>query len=213
MSNAVRIIKLGGSLLDCSELCDRLTAWRARQAKMADVIIVGGGRFAEAVRDYDAAHRLDAPIAHQLAIGAMSLSAQLFQRLSGAPLVQTIAEVREPARPMVIFDVARFMQYEEPGCDGRPLPASWDVTSDSIAARAAQVVDAAELVLLKSTLPIEQHTAEQLAQAGVVDAYFAQACAGISSVRLVNLRADNFAEQQVAAARWVTPAADRSGSS
>ena len=75
-----------------------------------------------------------------------------------------------------------------------PLPHSWDVTSDSIAARLAVLAGADELVLLKSGLPAGSLTLAQAAETGYVDRYFPVAAAGVPRVRCVNLRADGFPE-------------------
>jgi 5-(aminomethyl)-3-furanmethanol phosphate kinase len=75
-----------------------------------------------------------------------------------------------------------------------PLPHSWDVTSDSIAARLAVLAGADELVLLKSGLPTDSLTLAQAAETGYVDRYFPVAAAGVPRVRCVNLRADGFPE-------------------
>jgi aspartokinase-like uncharacterized kinase len=56
------------------------------------------------------------------------------------------------------------------------------VTSDSIAARIAGILDAEELVLLKSADPPAQ------LQPPYVDEYFVQAAEGLTCVRSVNLR-------------------------
>ena len=54
---------------------------------------------------------------------------------------------------MVIFDAADWLENEEAQQPGCRLPQGWGVTSDSIAARLAEVLGADELVLLKSMLP------------------------------------------------------------
>jgi hypothetical protein len=95
----------------------------------------------------------------------------------------------------VIFDVRQFMADEEPSVPGTRLHASWDVTSDSIAARVAEVRGAAELVLLKSTLRSDLSSLTEWANAGLVDAFFPQAAVKLPRVRLVNLRDGCFAEQ------------------
>ena len=69
------------------------------------------------------------------------------------------------------------------------LPRTWDVTSDSIAARLAEFVSADELVLLKSTLPLEAAEQHDRSDCGIVDRYFRIASARVRKVRLVNLRA------------------------
>ena len=76
------------------------------------------------------------------------------------------------------------------------LPASWDVTSDSIAARIAALSRASRLTLLKSALPPGGTIAAATA-AGYVDRYFPQACRAIERVDCVNLRLDSVTAMQL----------------
>jgi hypothetical protein len=55
------------------------------------------------------------------------------------------------------------------------------------------VLEAEELVLLKSTMPAGPATLTAWSRSGIVDPHFTRAAAGLS-VRLVNLRDDNFSE-------------------
>jgi hypothetical protein len=85
----------------------------------------------------------------------------------------------------VIVDAHDFARQDE----GRPgaLPHTWEVTSDSVAARVAQVTGARRLVLLKSTDFPEGIDAEETGRRGLVDAYFARAQGGME-VFALNLR-------------------------
>jgi hypothetical protein len=74
------------------------------------------------------------------------------------------------------------------------LPASWDDTSDSIAARLAQVLEAADHVLLNSALPPQPKSLQKKDETRFVDAFFPIAAGCLRVVRLVNLRDPNFAE-------------------
>ncbi|MDX1962327.1 MAG: hypothetical protein SFX18_04195 [Pirellulales bacterium] len=71
------------------------------------------------------------------------------------------------------------------------LPATWDVTSDSIAAWAARELAAEELVLLKSCLPDVDIATENvyplIAESGYVDRYFPVLAKNLPSVRFVDL--------------------------
>jgi aspartokinase-like uncharacterized kinase len=75
------------------------------------------------------------------------------------------------------------------------LPHPWQATSDSIAARLAEVL-AADLVLLKSANPPVKRPEvgdratwlAELAAREYVDAWFPQAAASIRRVEMVNLR-------------------------
>jgi aspartokinase-like uncharacterized kinase len=182
-----RVVKLGGSLLDLPELAGRLRGWIAEQPPARNLIIVGGGQFAEALRALDRVHHLGDEACHGLAVGAMSLTARLLHAVvPDWPLITWPGELAR-AGPPAIFDVADFLAADERSTDRPPLPHSWDVTSDSIAARVAWRVAATELVLLKSSLPPENSDTAAAASPGYVDAHFPQAAAGLR-VRCVDLR-------------------------
>ena len=55
---AIRIIKLGGSLLDKTGMPAELHAWLARQQPAGNIIIAGGGRMTDEVREWDRRHVL-----------------------------------------------------------------------------------------------------------------------------------------------------------
>lgn len=191
-----RVIKLGGSLLDASEWPDAFRRWLARRPPMPNVLIVGGGALAEAIRRWDRIHSLAPHDAHWLAIGTMALTARLAGKLlpeaawtddwravldfaSGADLKQAI----------LIFDPSRFLETIEPMLDGEPLPQNWDVTSDSIAARIARLLGCRELVLLKSCLPGPDVTSlDRAAESQYVDRTFPRFARDLPQVRFVNLR-------------------------
>ncbi len=69
-----------------------------------------------------------------------------------------------------------------------PLPESWETTSDSLAAWLANVVQAAELVLFKSTTPPRNcHTPQAWVEQSIVDAAFADTLPTTLSVSIVDL--------------------------
>lgn len=188
----IRIIKLGGSLLDWPELPQRFRRWLASQSPASNVIIVGGGPIVDGLRSVDRAHRLSVEASHWLAIRAMSLTAELAAEL--LPEVQLIATLdqvhRHPGGPSQMFDVEPFLRAEQGSAAA--LPCGWDVTSDSIAAHVASALGACEFILLKSALPdLDDQGAPKLA--GYVDAYFPTASRALH-VRAVNLRDSAFRE-------------------
>ena len=71
---------------------------------------------------------------------------------------------------------------------GDSLPQTWEVSSDSIAARVAEVLSAEELVLGKSTSISAESDWQQRADEGFVDQYFPEIATRIPIVRWVNLR-------------------------
>ncbi len=56
-TNLFRIIKLGGSLLTRSDWPSNLIAWVEKQVPMRNIVLVGGGLPADAVRAFDKAHQ------------------------------------------------------------------------------------------------------------------------------------------------------------
>jgi aspartokinase-like uncharacterized kinase len=193
----IRVVKIGGSLLDCADLPQRWRRWREAQSPAVDVLVAGGGSFADAVRRADATHGLGDRASHVLAIGSLSLTARLLAyllpeaRLAGRLREIPAAAEKGPADPIVL-DLGACWQDADSQPALAALPASWDVTSDSLAAAAARSLHAAELVLLKSATPPTTDLVA-LAAAGYVDAYFAQAAAGLA-VRMVSLRNAEFTQ-------------------
>jgi aspartokinase-like uncharacterized kinase len=193
MSGLLRVIKLGGSLLDWPLLRDRLSAWLAQQSAGTGVLVIGGGGMADALRACDGAHHFHPEFIHRLAVRTMSISAELARELlPNATIVSSLNEVHALAtNSLCIFRVDGFMAQDR--LRGDALPENWGVTSDSIAARLASALEADELVLLKSALPRGATDFSELATHGYVDAFFPAAAAGLC-VRCVNLRSDGFCE-------------------
>jgi hypothetical protein len=174
------------------------------QSPRRTVLIVGGGGMVEAVRDWDRAHGLAPSDAHWLAIDAMSMTSRLAAYLLPEAnwtddwtvlnsCIDTLK--RELQGGLLIFDPRRFLRDIEPTAAGTPLPQSWDVTSDSIAARIADLLGSEELVLLKSRLPeARPATLDEMAAAGFVDRGFPTFAPRLPLVRLVNLRGNAFPE-------------------
>jgi 5-(aminomethyl)-3-furanmethanol phosphate kinase len=189
----MRVVKVGGSLLDYPLLITELCRWLALQTPGATLFVVGGGALADAIRVVDRTHGLDAEEAHWLAIGAMSRNARwLIERLPHAAWVTNIAAARSlPASAgLGVLDAYSFLRTTERSSDR--LPADWSVTSDSLAARVAHVVNARELVLFKSRLPAEPADVSAAAAEGYVDAWFSRAANNLARVRCVNLRDPQF---------------------
>lgn len=192
----IRIVKLGGSLLDWPQFPAALRRWRSRQPRAFDVFIAGGGVMAETIRKADREFALGEELSHWLCIDALSITARILAAaMPEFPLLSTHAglrsEIAEQHGNGVIFDAREFLA-EQAGLPGQPLPQDWTVTSDSIAARLAEILRADELVLLKSTDPPTGSLAD-LAEAGYVDRYFPRAAAHLPSARFVNLRGCNLA--------------------
>jgi aspartokinase-like uncharacterized kinase len=154
------IAKLGGSLLASPNLPERLRAWLdtevASHPEVHFVLIAGGGRLVDAVREIDTRTPLGDEEAHWIAIELLDATARIMgAMLPELPIVDdyTVLLQRTANPGVTILRPWRFMREIEPKSLGQKLPASWAVTSDSIAARLAIVLGAKELVLIKSTPP------------------------------------------------------------
>jgi aspartokinase-like uncharacterized kinase len=186
----IRVVKVGGSLFGFAGFVAALNEWLAEQPPAVNVLIAGGGKLADVIREADAAWGLGDEAAHWLCVHVMGVSARLLAAL--------LAESRWEAawddllellpasdgRQPIVFCPVRFLREIEASLPPRPLPHSWSVTSDSIAARIAQVLSAEELVLLKSTDPPDQAADRP----PCVDDHFAVAAQGLNHVQFVNLR-------------------------
>lgn len=186
-----RVVKLGGSLLECADLVERWSAWLARQSPMQTLLVVGGGGLVDVVGELQQLHpQITDQDAHWLCIRAMQLNAEMIVGL--LPEVEYVADtagfaIRPRAAGLFVIDPWSFMQADARGAS--PLAATWEVSSDSIAARLAVVVGAEELVLLKSALPADVRNLGDF-----VDAAFDETSRDVKVIRLVNLRDTGFAE-------------------
>jgi 5-(aminomethyl)-3-furanmethanol phosphate kinase len=174
------VVKIGGGLgADAlPALCNALGELGERHPLL---VVPGGAGFADAVREADRRFGLGAATSHRMAILAMEQFGWLLSELiPGAERRADLARV-SAGRTTVLLPAG--LALDE-------LPASWQVTSDSIAAWVAVRVGAGRLVLIKDVdalftdwpargAPIAQLTAAELAalRPGGVDAYLPTALA------------------------------------
>jgi aspartokinase-like uncharacterized kinase len=137
------------------------------------LIVPGGGSFADAVRDCDRRYGLSDAAAHRMAILAMEQFAWLLSELIPGAVRTASFE-----RPLSVWLPASARVDEQ-------LPASWDVTADSIAAWVAREAGAERLVLVKPVdglycewppqgLPLARVRVQELSGLGGIDAYLAE---------------------------------------
>jgi aspartokinase-like uncharacterized kinase len=137
------------------------------------LVVPGGGSFADAVRDCDRRYGLSDAAAHRMAILAMEQLAWL------------LSELIPGAVPTTSFDGDLSVWLPASARVDEQLPASWEVTSDSIAAWVAREAGAGRLVLVKPVdglyrewpaegAPLERVGVEELAGLGGVDAHLAR---------------------------------------
>ena len=118
---AAEIVKVGGSLLALRDWPERLAELVA--ASPAPLLVVGGGRVVDGLREIDAANPRPTPLMHDLAIDAMTLTARIVADALGLPVVALATDGG-------VLDAAAWLRSS--GQAAR-LPAGWHVTSDSIA--------------------------------------------------------------------------------
>jgi aspartokinase-like uncharacterized kinase len=189
MSEAPVVVKLGGSLFDLPGLGKRLAALLGTLRQREIVLVAGGGAAADVIRTLDRTHQLGEEASHWLALRSLGLTAQVLAAvLPGSAVADRLAECGPlwQAGRTPVLDLFAFARDDE-GCAGA-LPHCWDVTSDSLAARVAEVTGARELILLKSvTVPRELGWTEA-GRRGFVDGYFPTVIARGVKARAVNLR-------------------------
>ena len=179
------VLKLGGGMLSqagaLATVLDALgtmagaaSGGRSGAASSRLVVVPGGGPFADAVRDADRRFGLSDDAGHWMAVLAMDQYAHLLaDRLTRGCVVDGPAEMLAAHAAHAIPVLAPFRWMRE----ADPLPHSWDVTSDSIAAWVAGALGARRLVLVKP--------AGAAGRGDAVDAYFARALPNGTTVMLV----------------------------
>ncbi len=183
------VVKVGGSLLTWPGLRHGLSAYWQTRRPWRPVVIVGGGGAADLVRDLDRIHGLGEDRSHHLALCALELTARLLAGLMpGLEVVERpdeLASVWDAGR-IPILSPRRFLEDDADRPDS--LPETWEATTDSIAARVARQLGAAELALLKST-PLPPGTDRaSAARLGLVDPLFPVVARGLRCVTYRNLR-------------------------
>jgi (4-(4-[2-(gamma-L-glutamylamino)ethyl]phenoxymethyl)furan-2-yl)methanamine synthase len=164
------VVKVGGGLLEHDGALSAVLAVINRSART--LIVPGGGPFADAVRDADRTVGLGDDAAHWMAVLAMDQYAELL--VTQLPRGERVASLREAeaaiaAGRLPVLAPSRWLRQAD------PLPHSWDVTSDSIAAWVAGEAGASTLILVKPPG----------ATGALTDAYFERAMRpGIESLTL-----------------------------
>ncbi len=163
------VVKLGGSLGDSPVLQCWLDVL-ADHGSGKVVIVPGGGRFADQVRAAQRNWRFSDKVAHRMALLAMHQYGLMLTGLRGD--LETITGPEEAKAVFRRGKVAVWLPAVE-RLDYEGIPASWDVSSDALAAWLAQKLNARFLVLVKSVLlTAPTVSAAQMVAEGVVDRAF-----------------------------------------
>jgi 5-(aminomethyl)-3-furanmethanol phosphate kinase len=169
MRPAPTVVKLGGSHAFSGHLAD----WVAAIADCAgDVVVVpGGGPFADAVRDSQPKIGFDDDAAHHMALLAMEQYGCALASLNGALVpADSLVAIQHAlgAAKVPVWMPSRMALAAD-------IPASWDVTSDSLAAWLARRLGARQLLLVKHvSLGAATVALPELIARGIVDQAFAK---------------------------------------
>ncbi len=180
------VIKIGGSLLAEPGTMRRVADWLAatRRRGATRLLIAGGGPVVEGLREIDAANGLPVEASHWAAVRLMDSNTRLLAEW--APGIEEIDSIQPLLPGDKAFVCQAWLHEEEPSQPGVGLATGWRTTSDSIAARLAEVTGA-RLTLLKHSISGTYDTPEAAADAGVVDAELPRHAAGLAGFRLVGV--------------------------
>lgn len=160
-----QVIKLGGSLVSDTRLQTTLAALVGHFNKPT-VLVPGGGVFAEQVRTMQAIHGFNDLAAHRMAILAMQQVAELMQSLQpNFRLISSIDDLQNVYGVVIWSPQLHELEVQE-------ITASWDITSDSLAAWLAAQISASQLVLVKAAQVDTNLSLLQLQTQGMLDAAF-----------------------------------------
>jgi len=196
-----RIVKIGGSMLMRTDLTRAVNQWLAKHPADQTLIIVGGGKLIDAVRELDQLHTMNQQQVHWTCVGLLTTTANFVSQIFDWPLITTHSQWKaalqtppEPGLPTVIAPEVFYNQHPSSlhhvkSHDTRlRLPDDWRTTTDSIAGLLSALLDADELVLLKSCPIPTAMSPTELADVGIVDAAFPEVAAQLRQVHIEQLR-------------------------
>jgi aspartokinase-like uncharacterized kinase len=146
------------------------------------VIVTGGGVFADQVRILQQHWQFNDECAHAMAILAMQQMAWLVKGLKADfALVDSVNTIQQSPSKIIVWSP----DIDELNNAG--IPATWDISSDSLAAWLANTLLADELIVIKSAVIDPQLSLAQLAERGIIDNAFCDYVANATfAIRVVN---------------------------
>lgn len=162
------VVKLGGSLSESGRITSILKIVAA--ARVSCVIVPGGGVFADAVRAAQIEHGFPQAVAHRMALLAMHQTGMMLAAMHSKLVpAETIAGIR---RALADGRIPVWLPLKMIEGDSE-ITADWKTTSDGLAARLAERLGHAPVVLVKSCRIARSASAARLARDGIVDPTFA----------------------------------------
>ena len=182
------VVKLGGSHAFSPHLRDWIKMLAECSGRV--VVVPGGGPFAEAVRAAQPEMRFGDPAAHHMALLAMeqygcaiaACDARLVLASSRAAIRRRLREGRIP----VWLPTAMVLAAEE-------IPASWNATSDSLAAWLAGRIGARRILLVKQVELKGRVRAAEMVGRDIIDPLFPRFLAASGAVAFIIGPADRAA--------------------
>ena len=163
------VVKLGGSLAESDALIKCLNSVEQNYQRGEIVIVPGGGAFADQVRLAQQHWQFDDHTAHKMAILAMQQMALLFKGLkSHFAIAGALTDIHKQLnRQKIVIWSPDIIEL-----DNACIQATWDITSDCLAAWLAEILSARELVLVKSAVIDANLSLQELAEQNIVDSAF-----------------------------------------
>lgn len=178
------IIKLGGSLSRSDALIDCLNAVEKNYQGRAVVVVPGGGGFADQVRLAQQRWQFDDTTAHQMALLSMQQMALMFKGLKPG---FAIAHCSNAIQSTLNRQSPVIWSPDITELDNAGIQASWDISSDSLAAWLAKTLSASELILVKSAAVDTGLSLHQLAEQHIIDdAFCGLAAQAAFKIQIVN---------------------------
>lgn len=186
------LVKIGGSLFSTGRLRGIISEITRRSSLTWPVFTVGGGTVADQVATWELIHPLDEEQSHWLALEAIGVNEQLLLTLFPQwrlvrSLPQLEAAERDGKTPLICTKC--FFKYCEREFGSR-ISHTWKATSDTIAAWFAEVIEAEELMLVKSVDWVSGLNWEEAHARQLVDAEFARIVSPDLQIRWLNGRRD-----------------------
>ncbi len=163
----MQVIKLGGSLNGSNAILKCLNII-AEQARTPVVIVAGGGEFAEQVRLAQKQWLFDDTTAHAMAILAMQQTALMLAALQPEfKVLSSVSAIQQAitTERLIIWSP----QIDE--LNQAQLPATWELTSDSLSAWLAGQLTAQKLLIVKAAT-VPTNDIKTLQQLGILDQAF-----------------------------------------